>query len=207
MLDLSRITLCAISSVKIPETIKAIEICSNQCLFNNIIFFSDKDVPYRYEIPEISSIQQYNSFVLHKLPELIIPFMSDFLLTVQWDGFIINPDSWNDIFYEYDYIGAPWPWFRNICGNGGFCLKSKKFLSIQMNIISNKIKTQNNEDLILSKVFRNEFIKHGCKYPNPEIAYQFSTEHPSRDKRYSFEYPFGFHDFRCHPKYKELLLK
>lgn len=205
MIDLSRITLCAVSSVKIPETIKSLEICQKECLFNNVIFFSDKDVPHRYKIPTICNIQEYNSFILHKLPELILPLMSDFLLTVHWDGFIVNPNSWTNSFYEYDYVGAPWPWYNNQCGNGGFCLKSKKFISLQMDIVSNKIKTNVNEDIILSIAFRKRFIKSGCKYADPEIAYAFSTEYPSRNDKYKFEKPFGFHNFKYNPKYKQLL--
>jgi hypothetical protein len=205
MIDLSRITLCAISSVKIPETLKAIEVCEKECIFHNILFFSDHDTQYGIKIPKINNIQQYNNFVLHELPKLVLPLMSDFLLTIHWDGFIINPLSWTDIFYEYDYIGAPWPWFKNICGNGGFCLKSKKFLLKQLNIISNKITTNINEDLVLCKIFRNHFIQNGCKYAEPEIAYLFSTEYPSPNPKYRFSKPFGFHDFSYHPQHRQAL--
>lgn len=206
MIDLKKITLCAISSVKIPQTIKAIQICQDKCIFNNVIFFSDEDVPHGVKIPRINSIDEYNNFVIHRLPELVLPLMSDYLLTVHWDGFIVNPESWTDKFYEYDYIGAPWPWFRNLCGNGGFCLKSKKFLQVQFDVISNKISSRGeNEDLILCYHFRKRFIRHGCKYAEPEIAYLFSTEFPSRKSQWRFEKPFGFHDFKYNRQYEHLV--
>ena len=32
--------------------------------------------------------------------------ITDFVLTIQHDGFILNPDAWRDDFFDYDYIGA-----------------------------------------------------------------------------------------------------
>lgn len=205
MVDLSKITLCAISSVKIAETIKALEICQKECIFHNVIFFSDQEVINGVKIPRINNIEEYNSFVLHKLPKLILPNIANYVLLIHWDGFIINPESWTDHFYEYDYIGAPWPWLNNVCGNGGFSLRSKKFLEVQNDIISNKIITKFNEDLILCKILRHEFIKHGCIYAEPQIAYKFSTEHHSHINEYIFEKPFGFHDFKYNPQYKFMI--
>ena len=43
-------------------------------------------------------------------------------------------------FFDYDYIGAPWPNnFVNRVGNGGFSLRSKKFLELTAKIPYNKI--------------------------------------------------------------------
>jgi hypothetical protein len=202
MLDLSKITLCAISSVKIKETLKALEICNSVAKFNKTIFFSDQKVKNGFLIPKIQSTKDYNSFVLYTLPELVNNY--EYILTIHWDGFIINPNSWIENFYEYDYIGAPWPCRNDICGNGGFCLKSNKFF-INQKII---LQTYNNiydlpEDLILSFYLRNFFIDLGCKYAPPEIAYKFSIEHPS--SKYYDPIPFGFHDFRPNPQYEHKL--
>ena len=46
-------------------------------------------------------------------------FETDFVLVVQFDGRIFNPGAWNDGFFKYDWIGAPWP--DGVCGNGGCC--------------------------------------------------------------------------------------
>jgi len=61
-------------------------------------------------------------------------------LLVQPDGFVINPDKWDNQFFEYDYIGAPWeqvphsyldPWGKpHRVGNGGFSFRSKKLLDV-----------------------------------------------------------------------------
>lgn len=59
---------------------------------------------------------------------------TSYVLIIQYDGFILNPDAWTDEFLEYDYIGAPW-WYTDDCnvGNGGFSLRSKKLLEILAN--------------------------------------------------------------------------
>jgi hypothetical protein len=59
---------------------------------------------------------------------------ADFILTVQPDGYILNPQYWSEDFLSYDYIGAPWT-LDNLTsdakhcqvGNGGFCIRSRRF--------------------------------------------------------------------------------
>lgn len=201
MLDLTRITLCAISSIKIAETLKALDISQSKCLYNNTIFFTDQNVKDSILIPKINNIKEYNSFVFYTLPELVLPHMADFLLTIQWDGFVVNPASWSNDFYNYDYIGAPWPWFNNMVGNGGFCLKSKKFLEAQKEICKTVI-IKHNEDVELCLSLRNRFESYGCKYADKNIGYKFSTEYGDINKNKSF----GFHDFKYNPQYKHMIL-
>jgi hypothetical protein len=72
-----------------------------------------------------------NQLMLHALPRIVT---SDFNLIVQTDGFAVNAEAWSDEFWNYDYIGAPWPWMWGggppwsgpIVGNGGFSLRSRK---------------------------------------------------------------------------------
>ncbi len=60
---------------------------------------------------------------------------TDFCLTVQLDGFVVNPGLWDPTFLDYDYIGAPWrtnlgralPTNYRV-GNGGFSLRSQRLL-------------------------------------------------------------------------------
>ena len=72
-----------------------------------------------------------NQLLLQVVPKIVT---TDFNLIVQTDGFAVNRDAWSDEFWEYDYIGAPWPWMWGggppwkgpIVGNGGFSLRSRK---------------------------------------------------------------------------------
>ena len=76
-----------------------------------------------------SSYSSYNFFIVNRLSDHI---KTDYVLTIQKDGFIINSSSWSDENFNYDYIGAPWfnPVNQNHLrvGNGGFSLRSKKLL-------------------------------------------------------------------------------
>lgn len=84
----------------------------------------------------------YNNFMVKNLYDHIT---SDFCISIQHDGFIINPNLWDDEFLNYDYIGAPWSdgliqstdaVFNDVknsrkyslVGNGGFSLRSRKLL-------------------------------------------------------------------------------
>lgn len=197
-INLKKVTLVTISSIKIKETLKALEICKSFCEFYNVIFFTHKKLNENcIIIPELKNINDYNNFVIKELPNYIF---SDFCLTIQWDGFIVNPSAWIKNFYNFDYIGAPWPFRNEICGNGGFCLKSKKFLNIQKKHLS-KIIVNEPEDVILSIKLRNLFEKEGCKYAPPKIAYKFSTEKGDYEKNKSF----GFHSFKFNPQFEKML--
>jgi hypothetical protein len=202
-LDLQNVTLACASSYKIDETLKAIEICKNYANFNKVILFSDIDTEYTVKIQKLESRLDYSTFIYYALPDYI---KTDFVLSVQWDGFIVNPNSWTSEFFNYDYIGAPW---GNVCGNGGFCLKSKKFLESQK-VLSKQYKLEKDivyadhgwhDDVMLCLKLRDKFIDMGCEYAPIDIGYKFSTEYG----KYEDNNSFGFHDFRQHPQFKNLI--
>jgi hypothetical protein len=195
---LNNITLIAIGSTKLEETIAAINICKKYFKFKDIIYFSDKQNPYQYKIAPMLSIKDYDRFVVFDLPN--IKFNTDFILTIHWDGFIVNPKAWTSKFLKYDYIGAPWPWLDNRVGNGGFCLKSKKFLDSQAILVSNTSKLEDPDDIYLSIKLRDQFIKLGCKYGD-KIGYAFATEYGGYYQHHSF----GFHDLKLNPQFKPLI--
>ena len=204
-LNLRNVSLVCVTSDKISESIKAIEICLEYVEFDKVILFSDIDTKYTTKIKTIESILQYNEFVYYDLPYYID---SDFILSIQWDGFIVNPHAWTNEFFYYDYIGAPWPW-NELCGNSGFCMKSRKFLE-QQKILSRQYKLQEDEehgkhglhdDVMLCLKLRNHFTDAGCNFATKDIGYKFSTEHGNYDEHKSF----GFHDFRQQPQFKHLI--
>lgn len=153
-------------------------------------------------IPTINSKSEYSKFCLVDLNKYI---STEFLLTIQHDGYIINSDCWKNEFLNFDYIGAPWPpeWrYKNRVGNGGFCLKSKKFLNTCEKIFSNfdfrldmardKYDISINEDFLSCNIYYEKFLELGIKYADPETASYFSVEHPVPEIK---EKTFGFHDY------------
>jgi hypothetical protein len=155
-----------------------------------------------FYIPEIRNKSEYSKFCLVNLNDYI---STDFCLTIQHDGYIINPEYWTDKFLDFDYIGAPWPsnWgYKNRVGNGGFCLKSKKFLETSYQIFKDfDFETDLgrsiydisvNEDFLTSNVYYEEMISKGIKFADVETASIFSIEHPIIEMK---DKTFGFHDY------------
>jgi hypothetical protein len=210
MLDLSNIVLVAFGSTKVPETIKAINHCQKLANFHSTIYLTDHKIDnynniIHVPIRNIPSIKDYQKFIVKESPNIILSSIPDsfngHFLCINWDGFIVNPESWTNEFLKYDYIGAPWPWFNHMVGNGGFCLKSIKFLKTQQNICKNYL-VKHNEDVELCITLRKQFEYNNCKYASSTIGYNFSTEVGDIEKNKSF----GFHDFKYHPNYKQYIL-
>jgi hypothetical protein len=201
-IDLSNITLVSVASNKIQQTIKAIDHCLSLCKFKDIIFFSDYDSNRTTKINKINSIAEYDYFMTYEIPKKLVD-RSDFILIVHWDGFIVNPTAWTPEFLQYDYVGAPWPW-TDYCGNGGFCLRSNKFLRCQMNILDQLVEKKwltTADDVVLSYTLRKDFIEMGCSYAPKDIAYKFSTEYGS----YNDHQSFGFHNLNLHPQFRNIV--
>lgn len=207
MLNLEDICLVAVGSTKIHETQKAISVCQNHCKFKKSLYLTDAKENFKnctkIAISKIKSINEYQKFIVKDLPEYLINTDCKFFLIINWDGFIVNPEAWTDEFYDYDYIGAPWPWLNHVCGNGGFCFKSLRFLKTQQFLFStiDKDSVNNPEDLILSYYNRKRFSSFGCQYAPPEIAYRFSTEYGGYDNYKSF----GFHDLKVNKQFQHFI--
>ena len=134
----------------------------------------------------------YSNFCVKELNSII---KSDFCLVFQLDGFIINPDLWDDEFYSYDYIGAPWPlhfggWVseNKQVGNGGFSLRSKKLLEITAQLPG----TTNHEDTYIVFEHRKTLEQNNVNIAPVNVAIKFSVENPI-DENHNIETSFGFH--------------
>lgn len=91
---------------------------------------------------------EYSLFMVYSLAQFI---ETSHVLIVQDDGWVLNGNNWQDVFFNYDYIGSPLPIFVDPNGhtyrdefwyvhngnppegmighqNGGFSLRSKKLL-------------------------------------------------------------------------------
>jgi Protein of unknown function (DUF5672) len=129
-LDLRDVTLCAADSANVSLTARALRLSMTQCDFADTILFSHAPVagPFRtVEIGRLNSTPAYSTFVFKQLPALV---ETPYVLIVQWDGYIVDPTAWRSDFRKYDYIGARWlgETNRESVGNGGFSLRSRKFM-------------------------------------------------------------------------------
>jgi hypothetical protein len=121
---------------------------------------------------------------------------TDFVLTVQLDGYILHPDRWSDDFLNFDYVGAPWPW-HGVCGNGGFSLRSKKFIHTASKLHYQPYHPEYSscpEDFYMCIMAKNHFTYNKCLISDNETGIRFSFEHPIPElEQYTIKTSFGFH--------------
>ena len=78
---------------------------------------------------------------------------------------------------------------RNRVGNGGFVLKSKKFLNLEQTIPY----TDAHNDVLVTNTYYDYFKYNGCKYAPVDLAVKFSLEHAVPECKYDLNNTFGFH--------------
>jgi hypothetical protein len=180
--------------------IKYAEYANKYFKFGRYLIVTPDSKKYKHDFIEFKhtipfGYKGYSHFMVVGLNSYI---KTDFCLVYQSDGCIINPSLWDSVFLEYDYIGAPWgssaPLLRKhrkrmcMVGNGGFSLRSKKFLEV-----SSRIGFCNTgEDIFLMCKNYDYLIDNGIKIPSCEIARKFSVEYPLDDD-HTTEKTFGFH--------------
>lgn len=213
MLNLPNVTLVALTSVDFQGHIASLNKCSTHANFGAVKLISHECPP---DLPDYIAwedsginmkIKDYSYYCIYNLTRHID---TEFCLLVQADSWIIRPEKWEDSFFEYDYIGAPWPLSYNAyvdpfgrhirVGNGGFSLRSKKLLDVPKHInIPFEVnegtfyKHMNagcyNEDGNICVHNRHLFEEAGCKFAPVEVAAKFSTECNVPETTESF----GFH--------------
>jgi len=208
-LSLDRVSLICVTSTDIEASLFAmIESVKNIDFADRLLITSEsscnsmiESISEKYSIrilhiEPLRSINEYSAFLLKDLHKY---FSSDYCLIMQWDGWIINYNYWDQKFLDYDYIGAVWPkeiWpekegFR--VGNGGFSLRSKK-LCIASNEILNlsKLDLKNIiEDQFLAETHRRKLeSEFNIKFAPEKIAEKFSIERGKWNDE-----SFGFHGF------------
>jgi hypothetical protein len=142
----------------------------------------------------------------------------DYCLNFQHDSTIIDPSKWRNDFLRYDYIGAPWPMSiiqssdmvagriptDNIptqVGNGGFSLRSRKFVENSVGLPN----YHKNEDLNIC-IFNHQLLKdNGIKLAPASLAGEFSSEHPVPNigKTFDRTLPYTYNSFGFHGEFND----
>ena len=186
MITLNNITLICIDDNtfrginSINKSIKQVNFGAVKLLTGNYkgcqqqnICISNLDAP-------LGSKENYSKFVLRELNNYVD---TPFVLITQWDGFVINGDGWKDEFFDYDYIGARWVW-DNVVGNGGFSLRSKKFLEVCSTF---SFELTHPEDHQICRIYKEDLEKLGLKFATSEVAHKFAVENETYTNQ------FGYH--------------
>lgn len=202
------VTLIAVSSIEISETIKALQKSCEKINFGAVKLISHEcpndlpnDIKFEY-CPKINDIMDFNNYAFKELGKHV---STSHCLMVQFHAWIVRPELWDDLWLDYDYIGAPWRYcedsyiadngehVRN--GNGGFSLRSKKLLDIpkQYDISLTHDRGFYNEDGNICCYHRSKMLSLGIKYAPLEVACKFSFENEIPENKNIL--PFGFHKF------------
>lgn len=156
------------------------------------------------KIPKLN-YATFNYFCVKQLNNYVD---TKYVLTIQTDGYIVNYDKWNDIYFDYDYIGAPWykdgepySWVKEggdkvIVGNGGFSFRSKKLLQLLCDLddsfIVPYINRGFNEDVIICYVLNDLLRSKNIFFAPLSVAATFSLE--TKSSKFSLiDSVFGFH--------------
>jgi hypothetical protein len=104
-------------------------------------------------------------------------------LIFQTDSVLLQPLD-VDRFWDYDYVGAPWPHLQNMVGNGGLSLRR---LAVMKEICDRHTRSKYMpEDFFFASCLRND----GYNVAPFQVAQAFSCEMiPARD-----QLPMGCHD-------------
>lgn len=209
-LNLNNVTLLCLDDINTKKSAEVLEGVSHYINFGAVKLFSSKAAPYVSDkIEPINSIPDYNKFFINELYKHID---TEFIMTVQTDGYPINFSAWTEEFLEYDYIGAPWTWVPSelrlkaceagsCVGNGGFSLRSRKIMEAASNLnyeernekflegpVNDREKEAGlEEDVFLCRVVGEELKSMGFKFAPCELAAFFSVENNLYNSQ------FGFH--------------
>jgi len=192
-LNLKNITLLSYNCVDPIQSVKALLYSSKNIDFAEMILVShEKPEKLPSDISfikiEKTTHKEANEFTYKMLHKII---KTDYMLGIHDDGFVINPHLWRNEFLDYDYIGAPWKQEKRInrVGNGGFVLKSNKFIQLTQYLPY----VNTNEDGELTNLYYNYFTANGCKYAPLLLAAKFSLESRIPECEYNLNNCFGFH--------------
>lgn len=212
-MKLSNITLVSITNQeKYLDTIKAIDFSCKDIDFADVKIISNVNHKTKYghiHNDSVETIVGYNQICINELNDIV---KTDFCLIIQWDGFVINPNLWTERFLDYDYIGAPWDHAisKNRIGNGGFSLRSKKFLEVSQKLTydpnnckwlyswQKHYRDITPEDWFICYDNYEYMIENGIKFPSTKLAASFAIEYPVPCHRFdkndiSTYKSFGFH--------------
>ena len=224
MIELPQVTLFAFDNTpKIDATIQALYTSMQGIKFGAVKLVTSPKQIKKYQseleldgivleeqVMDVNNYNDYNYYWIYKIGEHI---ETSHCLLIQSDGFVIFPHQWDDTWLEYDYIGAPWPLAEGCyldpwgnpqrVGNGGFCLMSKKLLSVP-NKVDVPWEINDSDFYKMPEGVRNYhgdgnvcchnrhiYVEQGCKFAPLEVAVKFS--HETRLPECENVIPFGFH--------------
>jgi hypothetical protein len=182
MLDLSNVTLIALTNRDFEGHKKAIDESSKGIKWGATKIIWDD---------QIKNIDDWNYKIIYELHNYV---QTPYAMLIHADGYVINPEAWRDEFYQFDYIGAPWPLpsdsysYRTPEGEivrvgNSVSLRSRRILELpsKLGLEWKSYYGNTNEDGFLCCHNRDILKENGIKFAPLEVACRFSREHSIPD--------------------------
>jgi Protein of unknown function (DUF5672) len=198
MIELLDTSLVLIETRQRELGLMAVQDCLKQVKFGDVLIFSDKP---EFFTSRLGSEYNIRAIEVPDWPEKIgwsrflwsgvAPYLrTSFMLSVQWDSWAVDYEAWDDEFYCYDYIGAPWTWYHDgrRIGNGGFSLRSTRlmrYLRAHRDVFPC---TTDLDDDLLCRRYRPQLEEVGFVWAPEPLATRFAFECAKPDHE-----TFGFH--------------
>lgn len=160
--DLPSVTLLGVDNQ--PERLnRAKEICTKWIKFGEVVTLN----------PDIRSKEAYSEFMIKEAYKYV---KTTHCLIFQHDGYVNNWMAWDNVWLQYDYIGAPWHYQDGMAvGNGGFSLRSRRLMEIIAT--DTQISFTHPEDHHICRTYRPYLEQtYGIKFAPLEVAEKFSFE-------------------------------
>ena len=206
MLLLPDVTLLSATSVDLQKAVYSLQVSGENIQFGAVKLLSPERpdiLPSSIEHVVIPNIDFYG-YSKFMIEELFRYVDTPYCLVTQADGFVVNVNKWRNDFLEYDYIGAPWPAIlgssagnvdldKNRVGNGGFSLRSQRFLEASSKIFFDDMHVPiKSEDFLLCHYLFDQMVADGIRFAPLELARQFAVE-AQIDQNHHLNETFGFH--------------
>ena len=199
MLNLPNVTLILVSGLgyRTEDNVRALKYSQKKIKFAETKYI---------QLDSIKDINDWSKTIIYELPKYID---TDYCLLVHENGFVVNPESWNPEWLNYDYVGSPWPLpqddysYRDGEGNivrvgNSVSLRSKKL----MNLIATKEWKSYygfyNEDGFITCHHGKWLESQGCKIAPLEVAKFFGRELDMPENQ-DVDKPFIFHYNKVFP--------
>ena len=200
-IKLDKVTLIAVDCYQVGSAISSLRKSMEQVEFNSVKLITDVYIELDgiecIVIHKIKSVPEYSEFIIKELYKY---FSTDYVLITQHDSWVLCGDSWDDDFYNYDFLGAAWTYIDGFNqANGGFSLRTHRFCELVAK--DKSIEIYHPEDSVLGRLYRTYLEKkYGFKFPTDEVCDKFAFE-----LREPVCNTFGFHSYFYQP-FKEVVV-
>lgn len=201
-LSLPHVTLFCLDCVDAERIIPVLEHCKSLCDFGAVKFLTSLETDYPHEkIEPITGKTQadgliaYSKFLVHRMHEYI---PTSHVLTVQHDGWVLNPSAWRAEWMGCDYLAPLFIQYPKV-GSGGFSFRSKRLMQVVDELSHDLVKRRGGqyggysfEDGMICLMLRMELETRGFRFATVPESVQFAY---GGLWDYYNEKPFGYHGF------------